>query len=363
MKKTIILLLAFSLALLSCNKQNSDELTAAEPTPGECLLTVNLNDGHGLTKVASQSAENETVINNVQVFVFRAGDGPDSGMLDVCASAGFPNPLVGENGTYGKMKLKCTAGTREIWAVVNDAVDHTAKDGGVSNRDDLLALTTELKDNSSTKLFMIGSTTEELRSGSAEVSVKVKRVCASVILESVANDFIAPSYQATGMFRIKACYLMNVPAMTNFGQTVKAGSLTDQKYWYARMAAETTSPQKDLIYDKVDPSVEVNYGSACRTVHTFYSYPNNCEFSRDNGWCPRATMLVVEAELKSGQSWDTYYYPVTLESLESNKQYRVNLTVKRPGSTDPNDPVEFTDMVPVITVEDWESGENYNPEI
>lgn len=349
--------------MLSCNKQDA----AIEENPtlgsGECLLTVNLDDGHALTRVASQSADNETVINNVQVFVFRAGDGSDSGMLDVCASAGFPNSLVGENGTYGKMKLKCTAGTREIWAVVNDATDHTARDGGVSCKSDLLALTTELKDNSATKLFMIGSTTEELRSGSAEVSVKVKRVCASVILESVTNDFIAPSYQAVGMFRVKDCYLINVPAMTNYGQTVKSASLTDQKHWYARMAAETQSPQKDLIFDRVDPSVEVNYGSACRTVHTFYSYPNSCEFSKDSSWSPRATLLVVEAELKNGSGWDTYYYPVVLESLESNKQYRVNLTVKRPGSTDPYDPVEFTDMVPVITVVDWESGENYNPEI
>lgn len=361
--KKIYLMLALPVLLLSCNKQDPAAGKAAASDAGECLLTVSLSDGHARTKIASQSAVNETVINNVQVFVFRAGDGPDSGMLDVCASAGFPNPLVGENGNYGKMKLKCSAGTREIWAVVNDAADHTAKGSGVSNRNDLLALTTELKDNASTRLFMIGSTTEELRSGSAEVSVKVKRVCASVILESVTNDFIAPSYQATGMFRVKDCFLMNVPAMTNFGQTVEAASLTDPKYWYARMAAETASPQKDLIFDRVDPSVEVNYGSDCRTVHTFYSYPNNCGFSRDNNWSPRATMLVVEAELKNGPFWDTYYYPVVFESLESNKQYRVNLTVKRPGSTDPNDPVEFTDMIPVITVEDWESGESYNPEI
>lgn len=361
MKKIMFFLLAVSAVMSSCTKQNTMETSVTKS--GECVLTVNLDDGRSFTKVASQSADNETMINNVQVFVFRAGDGSDSGMLDVCASAGFPNSLVGENGTYGKMKLKCTAGTREIWAVVNDAVDHTAKDGGVSNRNDLLALTTELKDNSATKLFMIGSTSAELRSGSSEVSVKVRRICASVVLESVTNDFIAPSYQAAGVFRVKDCYLMNVPAMTNFGQTVKASSLTDQKYWYARMSAETSSPQKDLIYDRVDPSVEVNYGAACRTVHTFYSYPNNCEFSRDNGWSPRATILVVEAELKNGNGWDTYYYPVALESLESNRQYRVNLTIRRPGSTDPNDPVQFTDMVPVITVEDWESGDSYNPEI
>lgn len=362
MKKKF-LLLVFSVLLISCSRQDHEVYCGSGSDSDECLLTVNLTDGHVLTKVASQSAENETVINNVQVFVFRSGDGPDSGMLDVCASAGFPNGLVGESGTYNKMKLKCTAGTREIWAVVNDAADHTAKDGAVSSRSDLLALATELKDNSSTRLFMIGSTTEELRSGSAEVSVKVKRVCASVILESVTNDFIAPAYQAAGMFRVKSCYLMNVPAMTNFGQTVKATSLTDQKYWYARMGAETSSPQKDLIFDRMDPSIEVNFGSACRTAHTFYTYPNNCEFSRDNGWCPRATMLVVEAELKNGSLWDTYYYPVVLESLEANRQYRVNLTVKRPGSTDPNDPVQFADMVPVISIEDWESGESYSPEI
>lgn len=361
--KNLHLIFALSVLLVSCSRQDSNINVDKGPDAGDCLLTVNLSDGRDRTKVASQSAGNETVINNVQVFVFRGGEGSDSGMLDVCASAGFPNSLVGENGSYDKLKLKCTAGTREIWAVVNDATDRTAKGAGVMCKSDLLALTSELKDNGPTRLFMIGSTTEELRSGSAEVSVRVRRVCASVILESVTNDFIAPAYQATGMFRVKSCYLMNVPAMTNFGQSVKSASLTDQKYWYARMGAETSSPQKDLIFDRMDPSVEVNYGSACRTAHTFYSYPNSCEFSRDNSWCPRATMLVVEAELRNGESWDTCYYPVVLESLESNRQYRVNLTVKRPGSNDPNDPVEFTDMVPVITVDDWDSGESYSPEI
>ena len=82
-------------------------------------------------------------------------------------------------------------------------------------------------------------------------------------------------------------------------------------------------------------------------------------------WCARATLLVLEASIKYPSGWTKYYYPVQLGAgpLLSNKQYRVNLTIHRPGSLDPNHPVTFDDVTPVITVSDWESGDRYDREI
>ena len=134
--------------------------------------------------------------------------------------------------------------------------------------------------------------------------------------------------------------------------------------WYARMAAETGSPRGDLIYDHPETPKIVNYGSSDTTPHTFYAYPNNCAVSEDASWSPRATLLVLEASLYNGHDWVKYYYPVALDGgLVSNRQYRVSLTVHRPGSLDPNVPVKFDDVTPVVRVTDWEGGDTYQSEI
>ena len=79
-------------------------------------------------------------------------------------------------------------------------------------------------------------------------------------------------------------------------------------------------------------------------------------------------MLVIEAEFKLSGEWHACYYPVTLHDedgggLESNRQYRVRLTVNRPGSDNPNHPVEFDVVSGVIDVADWESGAEYTETI
>ena len=57
-----------------------------------------------------------------------------------------------------------------------------------------------------------------------------------------------------------------------------------------------------------------------------------------------------------------YYYPVQLSTgpLSSNKQYHVNLIIHHPGSLDPNRPVRFDDVTPIIRVTDWVDGDHYD---
>lgn len=363
MKKLLFTALSAALVLCcSCYKESHGLGAASEAPLYNCHLTVNYGAPASQTKVAAQTATNEKTIQNVQVFVFRAGEGADKGKLDVAASKGFDAPIGETSGVWSALELKCTTGEREIWAVVNDAVDHTAGPDAIANKEQFLALTTELKDNSATRLCMIGSTAATLHEGRENITVDVKRLCASVILESVMNSFISPGYQKTGVFKVTDCYLLNVPGKINFGETLEPASLGAAD-WYARLAPESASPQKDLIYDSVTPKV-VEYGEYDSTVHTFYTYPNDCLFSTDASWSPRATVLVLEALISDGANWNRYYYPVALSGgLKSNKQYRVNLIVKRPGSLDPNVPVTFDDITPVVTVSDWTAGDSYNPEV
>jgi len=366
MKKNLLFasLAVCGLLAAACGKMNPG--APDETVPGDVELSVRF-EAPG-TKVSTQSATNEKAIQNVQIFVFRAGNGADAGNLEIAASAGFDQALGVTSGTYNGLTLKCSTGQREVWAVVNDSEDRTA--GSVTTKTEFLALTHELQRSSSTKLLMIGHSGTDaapavmLHEGQEEISINVHRLAASVILESVKNDFSSPAYQKADMFRLDNCYLINVPGRINFGETSEPSTLPAEQ-WYARMAAETASPKADLIYDSLAGQI-VNYGGAPYTVpHTFYTYPNNCAASEDATWCARATLLVLEASIKYASGWVKYYYPVQLSTgpLLSNRLYRVNLTIHRPGSLDPNKPVTFDDVTPVINVTDWETGITYDRDI
>lgn len=314
------------------------------------------------TKVAAQSDSNEKMIRNVQIFVFRAGNGGDAGNLEMAVSAGFDQELDASTGSFNGITLKCSTGEREIWAVVNDAKDHTAGADAVATKTDFLALTHDLKDARKDKLLMIGTSgIRTLREGREEVDIEVRRAAASVILETVTQDFSSPAYQKNGVFRVEDCYLLNVPGRVNFEGSLEASTLPTEA-WYARMEAQTNLSE-GILYDRVTPKL-LNYGDVDTTPHAFYAYPNACAPSEDASWCARATLLVLEASVYNGHDWQKYYYPVAISGgLEANKQYRVNLILHRPGTQDVNRPVKFEDVTAVVRVCDWDSGDRYDKEI
>ena len=365
MKKNILwasCLAGLSLLAGACSKTEDPVPGRADsPDRGSVELTVRL--GAPDTKVAAQTAANEKMIRNVQVFVFRAGSGPDAGALEIAGSAGFGTELDVSTGSYSGLTLKCSTGEREIWAVVNDARDRTAGPEAVSTKEELLAVMHRLADARKDKLLMVGTSgARTLHEGKAEIAVEVRRMAASVILESVKNDFVAPAWRKSGVFRVEDCYLLNVPGQTNLGGTTEPSTLAAEA-WLARLAAEKGICDAGMIYDRVEPKI-VDYSASDTTPHTFYAYPNNCAPNEDATWVPRATLLVLEASLYDGRDWTKYYYPVLLDKgLAANRQYKVGLTIHRPGSLDPNVPVRFEDVTPVIQVSDWDTGDRYDQEI
>lgn len=367
MKNFVSIFFLLQLAVISgCNKieVNSSKQNTAEDT---CNLEVSLGGvDFRATKVAGQTYDKEAMIQNIQLFVFRTG-ADDGGVLDAAFSAGFDAALnynAASSGKYSCPSLQCTVGTREVWAVVNAPSDYT-KDGTIGNRSDLLAKTITLKDNEANKLFMIGSKSDEFNSGTQVVDVTVKRVCASVVLQSVKNDMEAAIYRKSGTFKIKSVYLINVPAMMNYAQTTTSSSLSELD-WYAKLGKETDTAKAALICDNSSEET-VDYGKTHSTVHTFYMFANSCETSTSTSWSPRATCLVVEAAYNDGSSWHDCYYPIPLYktgvNIEPNKSYTVSLTIRRPGSTNPNEPVEFDDVTGTITVSQWDNGTDYTETI
>ncbi len=352
-----------ALVAVGCNKQSVTAPSAGSGEGEVCELKLSL-DGGLATKVTDAASAKENKIQNVQVFVFRAGSDDSSSVLDACLAEGFGGTELNKEGSYGAASLRCTVGKRHIYVIVNADVDYT---GSVGTLADLLAKTMSLSAMRADKLLMIGGERNvTLDSGTQSQEIKVARACASVILQSIKNDMQAAVYQKAGSFKIKDIYLTNVPAIVNFGQTAPASSITDAGLWYARMKAETDSAKKALIHDSQSGTV-LEYRETYATAHTFYTFPNDCGDVTGGIWSPRATRLVIEATYSDGRNWHDCYYPITLHTsgsgLEANKQYKVNLTINRPGSDDPDKPVVFRDLTGTITVENWADGTSYTETI
>lgn len=355
---------AAALVAVGCSKL-SVTAPSAETAEGEiCELKLSLNGGLA-TKVTDAGSAKENKIQNVQVFVFRAGSDDASSVLDACLAEGFETELNKE-GTHSTASLKCTTGEKHIYVIVNADANYTA-DAGIGTLTDLLSKTMKLSAMRADKLLMIGSARSvKLGYGIKFQEIKVVRACASVILKSIKNDMQAAVYQKAGSFKIKDIYLTNVPAIVNFGQTALASSLVDADSWYARLKAETDPGKKALIHDAQTATV-LEYGNTDASVHTFYTFPNNCTDISSGIWCQRATRLVIEATYNDGGNWHDCYYPIILHrnglGLDANKQYIVNLTINRPGSNDPDVPVMFYDLTGTISVEDWAEGTSYTETI
>ena len=303
---------------MSCKKDNVPSMNhgnANVPVDGERTeLTVGI--ATGMTKSTTITAEDEVKVNNLQVFVFR-GDALDAyGTADDASS----------------VTVSCTKGTREVYAVVN-APD--MKD--IATKTDLLAAKSELTDNNESNFVMIGKTNAELPSD-VTVNVDVDRIVSKVVLKKVNRNFTSAALAALD-FSIDEIFITNVAGDVNYG-------LTDNPLdWYNKM--DYASELAMFTHDA--PAASVVNEEAYSTQHTFYCYPNKAADSDATSWSPRRTRLVLKTTLGT----DTYYYPVTLPELENNKSYELELTITRPGSDSPDNPVSFADCTFSISVKPW----------
>lgn len=325
-------------ALASCNSEKIDnpvENGGVNFVEGaEIEITVGV-DG-AVTKATSVTEAGEKTVNSLQVFVFRT-DADNT--LDACGIASANN-----------VNIKCTSGSRKIYALVN-APDITDK---VFNESDLLASTSLLTDNASpTSLVMIGNVTKTLSVAGETVSVEVKRVAASIVINKVSVNWASPA-QSAGEFKITGIYLINVNGKNNYALSAPT---SEQAYWYNRLSKETNAfPTSGMVAD-LGISESVTPSKAYDKVHTFYAYPNSEAYVSNGTWSARSTMLVVETTFKgaSDAAAETYYYPISVENIESNKKYIIpELIITRLGNDKPYEEVTFSECAFSVTVKDWD---------
>ena len=320
MKHQILILLGAVLmgAAVSCSKAGSPA-----DFPAEKIRIVVDVEGSGapgtrVTGVTSNSTSSEAKVNSLQIFVFNGeqpdGYGSSSGSLTATAS--------------------CTAGTRDIWAVVN-APALTS----VSSKSQLLATVSNLAAEIS-NFQMVGSKSETLQKD-GNVKITVDRLAARVVLKGIKNALTNAAQAAS--FKVLSVYLTNVAGDVDFGHS---SSYTVSK-WYNRRGYQSANNLGSFTYDAVNKTIAS--GASDTEAHYFYSMPNANAAAVGGPWTPRAARLVIKAEI-AGVVYD---YPITLPALESNKSYEISLvTITRLGNPDdgnePDNDDDIDEEKPVV---------------
>ena len=204
--------------------------------------------------------------------------------------------------------------------------------------------------------------------------ISVERIVAKAEVTKVTVNMSEDIWKAKA-FILKRMYLTNVC-------TLYAGSVYGSDWfwarnlWYNTMGYHTsgsgyyngseavtgTSEAMDALTgdDSINAVITAD-GGTYETAHTFYFCPNIVTEEQDQpgalwswengGSCYHRTRLVLECSLDG----TTYYYVVSLPPSERNNSYIMSdVTISRPGSTDPE--VETPGAVTVTwatATDDW----------
>lgn len=299
-----------ALAIVACNEKPINESLCVEEQK-QVQLTVTVDDG--TTKITGSSDDKN--INDIQIFVF-----DKYGVYETSASSATM-PVT----------LTCTAGEKQIVALVNAEPEENVK-----NLADLSARKAYLADSSGEDLVMVGDANVTLFE-SAPVSISVKRLAAKVLLKSVTLSFALPQHRDLS-FEITSVYLINAVG----DKAYMSGSTPT--IWY-NVGAYDPSNSLPMLYDAVTEGVIVSGDNPYNIDHYFYCYPNATATK---------TRLVIEALIGG----NTYYYPITLDQIESNNMYAYDVKLTRPGTDSPDLPIQEGSVNFSVTVQGWDE----NPE-
>ncbi len=286
----------------------------------------------GETRIATRALDvpslSESNVMRCDLFVFdRSG-----ALVEKCLS------------TDGRFDFFLTDGIYDFVAVANKG----DLPSGQITRGGLLSLPSTLGENTLGAFVMAGSLDNHEILGDEKITVEVQRLVAKVTC-TVRTDFTG--YLSEQRLRIDSIYLTNVPGLC----TLAGGPSRDSSdiRWFNRLDSEPSEDwPSDLLFGAVGR--EMGPRDSLSAGLAFYTFPNSAPDSRGrDAWTPRCTRLVVAATLCGKRT----FYPVTLEKVERNRHYMVDLTVSNFGTEHPEDlPDKYSEAVLKLTVEGWGTG-------
>ena len=319
---------------LACSKENPSE-QAAQKTQ---MATLEVNVAEGITtRATSVNAANiGSAAGDIQVLVFNnEGD-----LLAYGVNAASSSTI----------SISIPTGTVECHAVVNSSDDLST----ISTKTNFLKRLSHLKNNTTSRMEMLGSISKTVAAGANSVSIAVKRFASKVQIDKITPAFAAPAHRAME-FKLTGIYLINVNGTCPY--TMIPTGASESTSWYNKRKY-VSGDCNHLITDKLSTPVvmQTTAGTVTpySTPHYLYCYPNPITTDvSTTTWSERISRLVVETMLGG----TTYYYSVNIPTPQCNTVYQItNMKITGLGSDTPDTVVQKGSLSVSLTVTDWSTG-------
>ncbi len=344
-----VIFTAVAALALSCSK--SDVPQEQEVVPGEAsVVTVSIvpeTKGNATRAVGSEhgSSANDNTVQTLEFFIFRTDDN-SNGVLDTYKKF-EGEELVSLSG----IKINTTTGAKMIYAVANSHRDDWQD---VKTLNDFKTVVSSLGKENVKSFTMVGSV-EAVLQVSTSVTFSISRLVARVQLGGIRTAFAGTPYEGMTLENVKV-YLTNA-----YASKLYANGTDDELpvvYNSKKLVAEDVEAcsMEGMIYDELEGSIT---DEGYSTPHYFYCYENVLGEQTEE---KRFTRLVIEGTLNG----NTYYYPINInqegfgyveengsKGVQRNTSYSVDVTICRPGSTDPDKNLEHGALTAQINVLDW----------
>lgn len=349
MKKSLTILAALVL-LCSCGERFESCLSYSEEPAG--TITLSIGDAT-VTKAAATDGEKS--INSLCLAVFGA-----DGKLELFRNC---NSSDIQTASSDGLQLEVKSGTKCVWAVSN--VD-ASKFSSVTSLNAFRNVALYLADSSPSSLAMKAEVQNlGVEAGrTTAVTLNLERFVSRVSLVKVVNH-LPESY---GTLRVKSIFLANVVCNDNMCQNAgpqewcnplgHGGTVLSAGSVIGNGSVEAKYPE--LTFRAV--GTDVANGSAGqisgKAVYGFRNASQTLPVPRVNGFPEGGCKSVLYVIATIGGT--DYWYPVIMDSLVSNYNYNVELTVTMPGQRPEDD--DFGGGVTKgclevgITVTDWSDG-------
>ncbi len=325
---------------LSCEKRGVIEMESCEE---ESLLMVSIVSNTKSEEPQPELADDK--VNMLEIFVFRA-DGDDAGVLDSYKKISG-DELVSLTG----IQMRTTTGKKVIYAVVNS---HNEDWSSVGSLADFQQMQASLQQEDVEDLTMVGSVEQTLQIATS-VTIPVSRLVAKIKLGYIRADFRGTPYEGMSLENVKI-YLTNVYGKKSYASGTDGSSAEILNYKAFSKADIRGCKNGGMLYlDNIGDATQVNFNVG----HNFYCYENMIESESDQA---KFTRLVIEGELNGKK----YYYPININrdgfgyasendhiGVRRNTFYLLNVTICRPGSTDPDEVLEYGTLTASVSIEDW----------
>ena len=341
-----------TLFIFSCTKERNHE-TNNEIT--ESLLTLNITAGNEDSKKTKATGSSHGVqsddnyVETLEIFVFRNDGGVDNGQLDAYKKFSSNDGLT-------NLQIKTTTGSRIIYAVANSHRDNW---NGITTLERFKSEMSSITLENVKKFTMAGSSTSVLHTTSS-ITFSISRLVSRIKVDGIKTAFAGTPYSGMTLSGVKV-YLTNVIAAKSFAENSDMDVPPILNYKKSILSDSQSCAMPGMIFESI--AGEIGDAGFTQPLY-FYAYENLIASETP---VSRYTRIVIEALLNG----KTYYYPISInregfgyvsenghKGVKRNTAYQLKATIFRPGSTDPDKPLEPGTLSATLGIEDYRDQSN-----